>query len=86
VPSSIEDLNSNFISLYPNPTSGSLILSSPNEALGVLEIFNVEGKRVALRQTYQSGLPINVQDLNSGIYSLRFTTKMSVQTKSFVKE
>ena len=85
-PSSIEDLNQSSLKVYPNPTQNVLTISSQNRQSGVLEIFNVEGKRVLLRKTYKSGTLLNIENLNSGMYNLRLTIDKDIKNRSFIKE
>ncbi|MEZ4800337.1 MAG: LamG-like jellyroll fold domain-containing protein [Flavobacteriales bacterium] len=67
--------------IYPNPTSGKLLLDSPNMLINVpIAIYNLTGQLV--KQTLSSGEKtiIDISDLPAGIYFL----KVEGQTKRLV--
>ncbi len=65
------------ISAYPNPANGNsvLTLNTNNTKGGLVSIYNITGKMV-MQQVVAAGsasTEIDIEDLNSGLYMLRFT-------------
>ncbi|GAB5398612.1 MAG: hypothetical protein Aureis2KO_01970 [Aureisphaera sp.] len=78
----ITDLDQNLFSIYPNPATNRLTVSSDSEGIAKVEIFNVLGQRV-MENTYTSSLSetINISSLNTGMYLVKInnsTTKRLV--------
>ncbi len=69
---SVDDLQQKNFSLYPNPARNSLTISSENEGISKVEIYNVLGQRV-MDNTYASNLTetINISSLNTGMYLVK---------------
>ncbi len=70
--------NTNF-SMYPNPTKTSVTITSKNEAITQIEIFNVLGQRVySENSSNNTSTTLDVSNLNSGMYMVQIngnTTK-----------
>ncbi|MDC8002615.1 choice-of-anchor B family protein [Aureisphaera galaxeae] len=66
---STEDFEQTKFSLFPNPATDRLTVSSTEEGIARVEIFNVLGQKV-LDNTYASRLSetINITSLNTGMY------------------
>jgi alpha-tubulin suppressor-like RCC1 family protein len=78
---SFDELNK--ATLYPNPVSNQLNISTSSE-IQKLIIYDVTGKQVK----YQEGNTnaIDVQDLNSGFYLMEITVDGNKQFKKFLKQ
>ncbi|WP_171047149.1 T9SS type A sorting domain-containing protein [Mesohalobacter halotolerans] len=63
-----EDFTSNNFSTYPNPTSDSWTITSQNENIKTVEIFNTLGRLVKSFAVNDQYTQINASDLSSGIY------------------
>ncbi|NBC57606.1 MAG: T9SS type A sorting domain-containing protein [Bacteroidetes bacterium] len=63
-----EDFTSNNFSTYPNPTSDSWTITSQNENIKTVEIFNTLGRLVKSIAVNDQNTQINASDLSSGIY------------------
>jgi uncharacterized protein (TIGR02145 family) len=63
--------------LYPNPTSGLLNIQS-NELIKRIELFDMLGKLV---MTYGNERQIDISNLQSGLYLLRFTSENGVEQR-----
>lgn len=80
----VEEHNRTSISLYPNPTSGSLFVASQNKVASG-EIYNMTGQ--LLRSIQIEGNKIPVEDLASGVYLLKLRLEDGLtMNKRFVKE
>lgn len=86
----IDDHLLSTIKLYPNPTSDELSIEWGMEyEVTNIEVFDVYGKLINIIgvNTYSPQTArINVSNLASGMYFVRFTTNNGVATKSFVKK
>jgi hypothetical protein len=67
--------NENFISsfeqIYPNPTSGSLVINSPNRVTNV-EILDLQGKNVSKQSISILDNRIDLNGLPNGVYFLNY--------------
>lgn len=70
------------VSLYPNPTSSMLMISS-SLPIDSVEIIDVQGKTVKMSQV--SANQIDVQDLQAGVYVLKLISGNEVENRKFVK-
>lgn len=68
-----EYLNSDNISIFPNPTSTSLNISSSNESFQQIEIFNSIGEKIKIITCEGKNLEINISEIESGFYSIKIT-------------
>lgn len=76
--------NSNLVSLYPNPSNDYITLSMKDEKITGVEVFNVAGQKVLNAQPNAPQAKLNIQNLASGIYTARVSTKAGTFTKEFV--
>ena len=65
------------INIYPNPTSGIVNIES-NEVLNKIEVFNMLGSLV---EVYGNEKQIDLSNLKSGLYLLRFTSENDVEQR-----
>jgi hypothetical protein len=72
------------IEVYPNPTSGELIIK--NEKLGIesVEVYDMYGRKLPLHFGEGWG-EVNISHLQSGIYFVKITTKKGVVVRKVVK-
>ena len=72
-----EIFQADLISVFPNPTTGILNIES-NEAIKQIEVFDMLGKLV-LTIGYEK--QIDLSNLNSGLYLIRFTSENGVEQR-----
>lgn len=77
---SVDDVFSSKVSIFPNPASSLLTVSS-NKTIDKIEIFNLLGKNII---SSKSNL-INVTNLSSGIYLLKVSSGNKIASKKFIK-
>jgi hypothetical protein len=73
-----------FLSVYPNPASQFLQLSSV-EGVTCFQLFNILGQPL-ISKSYPKSATIDISSLNSGIYLIRIRQKGSNKTFRFVKK
>jgi hypothetical protein len=85
-------LDANTISVYPNPTTGTVALIANNDyATARLDIIDVTGKIVQTPFTAQrvfagNAIDLNITDLATGIYFYRLTAADAVLTGKIIKQ
>ena len=72
--------------VYPNPSSDTWTISTPNNKINSVEVFNVLGKKVISQNFNSDEASISVQSLASGIYLARLTTNSGVKTMKLIRE
>ena len=84
--SEVNDLISEEISVFPNPTTDKLVVQGFPQSLTAANcsVFSVEGKQVQVDVLDNKSL--DVLHLESGIYFLRIAAQETTSTIRFVKE
>ena len=78
----IEDLSSQMVSVYPNPSNGTLAVEANASAI-LSNITNIMGETVIALKGNESS--INIESLRAGIYFLNFTVKGENQTIRIIR-
>ncbi|CAM4012449.1 S8 family serine peptidase [Flavobacterium antarcticum] len=74
------------VNVFPNPTSSKLNFDTSNfEDISKIEIIDLTGKTIGVNYDFKSK-SIDVSNLQSGIYFVKFTSKEQVLVKKFVKK
>ena len=76
------ELESNNIYLYPNPTSSKF---SINLFADKVEIFDTAGRKVKTFEEIISTVQMDISDLSDGIYFIKITTPKGTGTKQLIK-
>ena len=80
---SVENIfNTNFLKIYPNPTTGIFTIKTTNE--GLLEILTLHGELIKREVITKNEIVINLPDLSKGIYLLRYISKSEIQTNKII--
>lgn len=86
VPASSDSFITNSISVYPNPATSIVNLSSKDSlTFENVTIVDVNGRSVQTFVVNQTQTQINVSDLTSGIYFLNIETNEGSTVKKFIK-
>lgn len=80
----VED-NKAIISMYPNPAINGLKISADG-TIGMAYIYNVLGKKVMSVNVNKTQDDIDISNLTSGVYLIKFTVDGRVGTSKFIKE
>ena len=76
----------NSISLFPNPTSNSIVVSSSNSEIKQLRLVDLTGRVIHQNQyTDQKDIDYDIYDLVDGIYFLEVTTVLGTTTQKVEK-
>ena len=96
----IEDMcNTASIQIYPNPTTGQLIINNEQLTIKNVEIYDVVGKKlvshftfgsvsglVQVAEPHNSHIKIDISHLSSGIYFVTLATEREKVVKKIIKE
>jgi hypothetical protein len=72
------------ISVYPNPTQGTLFINASG-LISQYEIYNITGQKIVSQNTNSNQVEINTSNLQSGVYLLKTEVNGQVSTQKFVK-
>ena len=69
---------------YPNPATEKLYLKNSNYANSIIMIFDLQGKQVLSKQMDSN--PIDISNLEKGIYVVKLVGSENVLITKFIKE
>lgn len=83
---SIDEVNANDFSVYPNPANDMINVSSNSLNINNLSIVDINGRQV-MNNSYDGSISasLNITELSSGLYLLNITTDLGTITKKLVK-
>ena len=73
------------ISIFPNPTSNHITISS-EEDFHFIEIFDMVGRIVHSQMNYEKTITLNVSNYGTGMYFVRIISKNGAKVQKFVKK
>lgn len=79
------NLNSNDLSVYPNPVTDILTLYSNTSEIDQVSIFNVLGQLVYNRKANMHEIQISVKDLDSGMYIIKTKIGETIKTNKIMR-
>jgi len=72
------------IEVYPNPSTSIINIKSQNTVITKIELFNSYGQEIkAINNNFET---IDISDLSSGVYIMRFFTKLGIINKKILKK
>ena len=80
-PDVIENFVLSTISIYPNPTTGLLNITSEEQDIRMISIFDLSGVRLF----YTQGTTFDISHLPAGVYIVQIITEKGIVTKKIVK-
>lgn len=80
-----EELSSETIEIYPNPTTGEINISNlnSNNKIHSIRLLDIQGRELKLLNQNQSTFDMN--EFSEGVYLLRFETEKGLITKRIIK-
>lgn len=78
-----ENSSSRFFVLYPNPNNGEFKIDCETD--GLINLYNTLGEIIVSQKVEKETHPFSIKELPSGIYLIRFETKVGSQTTTFIK-
>ena len=84
--SSIDEIVETKLSVYPNPTSNQWLVSSPNQDILRIEVYDLKGTLIITSNPTSKIVEVDGSLLNKGIYLLRTFTAAGISTSKIVKK
>ena len=84
--SSIDEIVETKLSVYPNPTSNQWLVSSPNQDILRIEVYDLKGTLIITSNPTSKIVEVDGSSLNKGIYLLRTFTAAGISTSKIVKK
>ncbi len=73
------------LTVFPNPTSNIWNISTNNQIISLLEVYDLNGKRVMIKRPQSLSSQIDSSVLNSGTYILKITSDKTSTTQKLIK-
>ena len=84
IPLSVSDLSLSKFSIYPNPVSDQLFISSKNTVIETISIYSLTGKKVFEGANKTNS--IDVSTLSKGMYFVEISSASGKSVKRFIKK
>ncbi len=81
---SVDDLKDNGLKVYPNPASGNLFVSLPNQSFEKAEIVSMTGQVLVQRRIDGNSLRFDISALKSGMYLMLVIGDKATLEKKFI--
>ena len=82
----VDELNLNEFKIYPNPTTGFISVSIPNDGSNSkITIYNSLGQTIIEQNINQSNATLSLENLNSGVYFYKIASANATQTGKIIK-
>jgi hypothetical protein len=87
VTTSVEDLNTSSLNIYPNPVSGNQVVFSSDELIQGIDLFDLNGALIASEKNIDiNSFSFNTLNISSGIYFAKVKTAGTTTHKRIVVE
>lgn len=87
--SSIDELEKNVISVYPNPTNGQIVFNWEGHGQGAVAkfaMYDLTGKKITERKNLENGETIDISEHNRGIFIYEITLGGTVERGKLILE
>ena len=74
------------VTLYPNPTEGSVKIQNTEYMIQTIEVYDAYGKMLNLVKVNDNSAVIDMSDYAAGVYFARIMMSEGIVTKRFVKK
>jgi hypothetical protein len=81
-----EQITPNSVHIFPNPTKGELTIRLENIGLIKIEIQNLQGKLIYMKQLNESSVSVDLSEFERGIYIVHIHTDKKLVNKRIVLE
>lgn len=83
---SINEFNSNTLSISPNPAVSNITLEFSQNIDGTIEVFNLLGKRVYLSSVNSQVTDLDISGWASGVYLVKISSEGNSTVERFIKQ
>jgi hypothetical protein len=81
----LDQINISDMNVFPNPTSGEVNVTMPENMSVDVQIYDAQGKLVAEQMNVTNNGKLNISNVTPGVYMVRLTAENAVQTFRVVK-
>ena len=85
-PLGVDDFKTTKLNVYPNPTNNAWNISTNNQVIKTLEVFDILGKSVMSLKPNSSSIHVDASNLTPGIYMTKISTEFGTATKRLIKQ
>lgn len=82
----INDNNLSKFVVYPNPSNDNWYVSSTNQEISTIELFDIMGKKIASFQPNSTNYSINNENLSKGVYFAKVYSDGGVNSLKLIKK
>ena len=82
----VKNFNAGSFKAYPNPTQNSWTISSGNERITSVQVFDIQGKSVYAKSNSSNDVSVNASSLSKGTYFAKVSTEKGTSTVKLIKE
>ena len=82
----VKNFNAGSFKAYPNPTQNAWTISSGNERITSVQVFDIQGKSVYAKSTSSNDVSVNASNLSKGTYFAKVSTEKGTSTVKLIKE
>ena len=75
----------NSITISPNPTNGSVIITLPSNDHGKLSVYNSQGKLIFENSFLTNGDLVNISEYEAGLYIFKLSVNNQLFTNRIIK-
>ncbi|NNG27422.1 MAG: T9SS type A sorting domain-containing protein, partial [Ignavibacteriaceae bacterium] len=83
---STKDFEIEGLKIYPNPANDAWTISTTNQIIETVEIFNILGNRVLSINPNALSARLNASNLTAGIYFANITTELGSTSRKLIKQ
>ena len=84
LPAATEELKTENIKVFPNPSNGMVYVRAESQQLQELQVFDLSGRMLLQQNISETESSIDLSGYNAGTYILRLTTSNGVETSKIV--
>lgn len=78
-------INSQVLSVFPNPNNGTFKIITPNNSLKNIAVYDLVGQVVFVQETNEEIVPVNISDVAPGVYFVSMQIGDDIITKKIIK-
>jgi hypothetical protein len=82
----VKNFSAGSFKAYPNPTQNSWTISSGNERITSVQVFDILGKSVYAKSNSSNDVSVNASNLSKGTYFAKVSTEKGTSTVKLIKE
>lgn len=80
------EINPSNFTIYPNPATDIVTISSKGSALNYVVLTDINGRVVKQINDIETNSQINISDLSAGVYMMKISSSEGTTTKKLIKE